>query len=74
MNFTYTVISNNEARMEGTGICYGIAAENGGEVLDMVCDITSDWDEISNLVDKCNRNKLSLVHMRDVVEDFILSR
>lgn len=59
-------------------ITYGIAAyadaENDGTatVLQSINDITSDREKIQALVETCNRLKLSIIHLRDVVEDFLV--
>ncbi|MBO5024251.1 MAG: hypothetical protein J6D11_08100 [Clostridia bacterium] len=74
MNYTYIVISNKGFTTKDECAEYGIAAESAGKILERICDVTTDFDEITKLVEKCNKYKLSLVHMKDVVEDFILGR
>ena len=74
MNYKYIVICDKENLAKDKYSTYGIAAEKDGVILERVGDVCSDLDEIAILVEKCNRNKLSPSHLRDVIEDFILSR
>ncbi len=48
-------------------IAYGITVGNIS-----IHDITSDKDKILLLVELCNRLKLSPLHLRDVVDDFLV--
>ena len=56
---------------------YGIVAylkdQNHSKVicLSFIKDITTDKDRLSQLVQKCNSYHLSLLHLKDVVEDFL---
>lgn len=36
-----------------------------------VKDITVDREKLENLIRLCNQEQLSLLHLRDVVEDFL---
>ena len=56
---------------------YGIAAysnapcDGTATVLASVNDISSERDKLEELVQICNRAELSLVHLNDVIEDFL---
>lgn len=56
---------------------YGIAAyadanEDGTTTaVAAVHDITADKQTLSELVSQCNRLELSLIHLDDVIEDFL---
>ena len=53
------------------GIC---ALERQGDVwreMARISDVSVDPRMVSRLCEKCNRGGLALVHLRDVVEDFI---
>ncbi len=58
---------------------YGIAAYTFAEstsssaIVAVVNNITSDRQRLSNLVQQCNLLKLSPIHLKDVVEDFLIS-
>lgn len=58
---------------------YGIAAYADAEkdgtvtIVTAVYDITDDKQALSELVSRCNRLKLSTVHLNDVVEDFLVN-
>ncbi len=51
-------------------VTYGIAAEDAfGKVLKSFSDVFFDKAKAEHLVTLCNREKLSLIHLEDVVED-----
>lgn len=56
---------------------YGIAVYSNSEidgtatVLTSVNDITSDRVKLEELVQICNRAELSLIHLKDVINDFL---
>ena len=50
---------------------YGIGAYSDGMVVDYIPDLSPLFDKVKSLVNLCNEEKLSLIHLRDVVEDFI---
>ena len=58
-------------------ITYGIAAyadiddEETATVISHICDVTSDKAKAQDLVKKCNKLRLSLCHLKDIVEDFL---
>ena len=59
---------------------YGIAAyadadsDGSATILASVHDITSDKSEMEKLVHLCNTLGLSVLHLRDIVEDFLASK
>ncbi|MCD7822866.1 MAG: DUF6514 family protein [Oscillospiraceae bacterium] len=66
---TYKV---TESLDERKGICtYGIAAVDSGEILAEISDISANRAALSELSQLMNREKLSLIHFKDVVEDFL---
>ena len=73
-NIKYFIVESNLSSNEIPLITYGIAAYDPVSPLTVVArisDITSDKKRLEILVDLCNREKLSLVHLNDVVEDFL---
>ena len=50
---------------------YGIDVYRRGYKLYEVKDITVDREKLENLIRLCNQEQLSLLHLRDVVEDFL---
>ncbi len=50
---------------------YGIKAVENGRELCRVSDIGCTYISVKKLCIRCNRLKLSPVHLRDVAEDFI---
>ena len=77
MSVTYALIEEKYNFAGNSRISYGIAAYCGGEIdgsatiVKSVHDISSDKEGLSRLVKDCNDLKLSLVHLYDVVEDFL---
>ncbi len=51
-------------------VTYGIVAEDAfGKVIKSFSDVFFDKAKAERLVTLCNREKLSLIHLEDVVED-----
>ena len=77
INVTYAVTEERYSLGDAIRVSYGIAAysdvsENGtATIVASVHDVTSDRENLSKLVDYCNRLKLSTIHLSDVVEDFL---
>ncbi len=76
MTATYGIIKDTYREGASFRVSYGIAAysakaEGKCSIILSVHDITSDKERIEALVCLCNRNELSSIHLRDVVEDFI---
>ncbi len=69
----YTIFSDTYADENGsehTG--YGIALyEDDGSLKLEICDITTDKDDITEFVKKLNRYRPAMVHLSDVIIDFI---
>ncbi len=71
-------ITEEHYTLENTVRCsYGIAAyvdadiDGTATILLSIRDISSDREKLSQLVRECNRSKLSVVHLGDVVDDFL---
>ncbi len=71
-------ITKTEYDCNGTQrLSYGIAAyadaeENRGAcVVATVNDLSTDPSLVRQLVDRCNSGELSLLHMQEVIEDFL---
>lgn len=79
MNVTYGVTEEIYSLGASSRVSYGIAAyadakEDGtATIVASVHDITSDKQALYELVSLCNRSELSIVHLMDVVEDFLAS-
>ena len=78
LNVTYAIIEEKYTFGNESRVSYGISAysnENGNDTATVVAavhDITSNKEKLIHLIDDCNRLNLSTVHLRDVVEDFLL--
>lgn len=52
-------------------ITYGISAYRKGRKLEQRNDVTIEKGSLEKLVNLCNREKLSLCHLDDIIEDFL---
>ena len=75
INCKYIVVRNEYICGENTCISYGIAAieicDGVISVLKSVSDISSDFSTVENLVNLCNVKELDLIHIEDVINDFL---
>ncbi len=76
MSVTYGIIKEIYDLGENSRVSYGISAYDvvDGSVVecDSVHDITSDKDKLIRLVELCNNLNLSIIHLHDIVEDFLV--
>lgn len=77
MNVTYGMTEEVYSLDTERRVSYGIAAyadvrEDGtATIVASVHDLTADRQALSELVALCNRLNLSLLHLDDVIEDFL---
>lgn len=71
----YRLTEKTETTAAGKITSYGISAydENGKEILS-IDDITCDKGSLAGLIEICNTGKLSSLHIKDVVEDYIIGK
>lgn len=78
MNIEYGVVEELCLLENDSQISYGIAIccshEEKGcfSILEIIGNITTDKEKLAELVHTCNRLKLSPVHLRDVIADFLI--
>lgn len=74
---TYGITEEKYTLGQQTRISYGIAAyshpktDGTTTVIASVHDISEDKEKLSELVQTCNCLELSIVHLCDVIEDFL---
>ena len=74
---TYGIIEETYALGDAARTSYGIAAyahaetDGTGAVIERIGDVTSDRERLSAFVKTCNRLDLSVIHLREAVEDFL---
>ena len=74
MNCKYVLTETTYHNGKHTRTSYGIAVistEDNVTVLCSIEDVTDERNEIANLVELCNEEKLEVEHLRGVVEDFL---
>lgn len=71
----YELTERLEKFEEGEVTEYGIAAfDEGGTEIYRFDGVTQDRKALSELVEACNRGRLSSVHIKDVLSDFVEMR
>ena len=55
----------------GEYLSFGIAALKNGEQIILVSDISTNKNDVLKLAERCSKEKLSPVHLYDVVEDYL---
>lgn len=75
MECTYILIRNTYEMGENTRVGFGIAAVEKGTagaiVLESFLDLSSDVTKVEQLVRASNETGLDLIHLSDVVQDFL---
>lgn len=72
MDILYRVQAERRENEEtGSYIAYGIEAVRGDALCRRISDISSEEEEVKDLVALCNQNRLDIRHLDDVVEDWI---
>lgn len=72
----YYLITHNTFHAEDTGKyqAFGIAVyDESSHIIRQISDITTDEIAIRQLIQKCNQLRLSPLHLKDVVDDFLLA-
>lgn len=73
MNFTYILVSNVYYFGSETLTLYGIAAarecDGKHEILDVIFDLSANFEKVNSLVKLCSENELSLDHFHDIWEN-----
>ena len=70
-------LTEEQIKEDHERVSYGIAAYDEPEgsdppvLLSSIRDVTSDKAALAELVQICNREELSEIHLHDVVEDFL---
>lgn len=52
---------------------YGIGAIENNIVVDYILDLSTDYEDVKSFINLCNTNKLSLIHLKDAVENFLIA-
>ena len=72
-----SLIESRVAADIGSCLSYGIAVcadgENSRQERWCLYDVTVNKERLALLVEQCNRLQLSPIHLKEIVEDFLLS-
>lgn len=75
--FHYDIIEERYYLNDNTRVSYGIVAyagaepDNIAEVIVTVNDVSCDRQKLTELISICNDMSLSVIHLQDVVRDFL---
>ena len=76
MEYKYIVVENKYdngiASRKSFGIAYVEIYDNITIVITSISDITSDRIAIEKFARLCNELQLSIIHLQDVIEDFLI--
>lgn len=73
MNYKYVLTKTTYYNGEYTRTSCGIAAISSNDnvtVLSSIEDVTDEQNNLSKLVELCNKEKLEIEHLQNVVDDF----
>jgi len=73
-NIKYSIVESTVSFNDLPLITYGIAVHDTSsseDIIACISDITFDKKSLEQIVDLCNREKLSPIHLNDVVEDYL---
>lgn len=72
MDCKYVLVRDTYSGDTGTHVGFGIAVvDHERATISAALDLSNDETKVADLVQKCNRLKLSPIHFQDVVEDFL---
>jgi hypothetical protein len=70
--YCYTVIEETMLTDESREyLAYGVRASLGDTEIATVSDVTTDGVSLTALVKLCNEEALDIIHMEDVIQDFL---
>ena len=73
MDCKYVLVRDTYSDDTGAHEGYGIAVIDRDKItISAAHDLSRSESEVADLVEKCNRLKLSPAHFQDVVEDFLI--
>ena len=55
----------------GTYVTYSVSVQTVSEEIAFVRDVSTDFEEIRQLTEKCTEQQLDPVHLDDLIEDFL---
>ena len=70
MDTVYNLVLTCVATNDSCDYLYGICVLQNENIVDYALGLSRDYDEVASLVELCNKEKLHIIHFRDVVEDF----
>jgi len=72
MSYTYTLNLNTIADENGNACnAYGIDIFQNNRAVASIADISTDRTRMEELIKLINRNNLSIIHIYDIIEDFL---
>lgn len=72
MLYYHTFKMHIESSLLGIYDSYGLVIEEDNVEIRVIPDLTCDFNSITKLADICNSEQVELVHIDDIVENFLL--
>lgn len=69
---TYCLIPTSVCINDIETTTYGIGALKNNIMIDYILDISDDYNKILSLAEVCTEEKLEPIHLKDVVENFLM--
>lgn len=67
------LLCKEKVKIEGhTVFTYGIKAYDNGVMIKHISDVSLNYHAVKNLVSDLNKYKVDIIHLEDVIEDFIV--
>ena len=74
MDYKYVLVESSYSFSNQKRTFYGIAIIDSKDcitILDNIIDISDNKDSLRMFVEECNKNRISMEHFIDVVEDYV---
>lgn len=75
MDYKYIVVCSNYLNGSRTRIAYGLAVVDCNEddtiILKSYPDLSGDYAAVEKLAISCNEYELDIIHLDDIIEDFL---
>lgn len=70
-NIRYAIVKDTLSLEGISHITYGIIILQNNKPIRYIYDVFLNINEVENLVELCNKQRLSPIHIDDVIDDFI---
>ena len=72
-HYRYVPVKELLKNEETDYVSYGISVLTADEEVDFISDVSTDFDEVTRIAERCTEEQLAPEHLKDVIEDFLNS-